>query len=113
MRTRTRLALVLAGFLGLLALSTPADAIVQTQRITVATTATLIWTAPAGSGRILVRNPSTVSVYVGGSAVTTATGFEIAAGDSLGIMLANRGTIYGVVAAATQVVYTIQGDNLQ
>lgn len=45
--------------------------------------------------------------------MTTATGFEISAGAALSLTLANRGTLYGVVAAATQVVNTIQGDNIQ
>jgi hypothetical protein len=93
--------------------SLPARA-VGISRITVATTATLIFTAqPAGTSRVLIRNPSAVSVYVGPAGVTTATGFEIVAGDALGINLANGDTIYGVVAAATQVVYTIQGSNPQ
>jgi hypothetical protein len=115
MRTRTRLLAILLIALGLMAI-VPArpEAVVQTAQITVDTTPTLIWTAPAGSGRVLIRNPSTtVSVFVGNSAVTTSTGFEIGAGAALGIVLLNRGTIYGVVAAATQVVETIQGDNIQ
>lgn len=87
---------------------------VTAPRVTVATTATLIYTAPlAGMGRVLIRNPGAVSVYVGPSTVTTANGFEIAAGDSLGINLSYGDTIYGIVAAATQVVYTINGANPQ
>lgn len=84
-------------------------------RITVGTSGTLIVTAPAtGTTRVLVRNPSAVSVYVGPtSAVTTATGFEIAAGDAFGINLSYGDTLYGVVAAATQVVHVIQGANPQ
>lgn len=107
---RTRVWLIVA-LLALLASSASAVAI---NRVTVATTATLIYTAPlAGNSRVLIRNPSAVSVYVGPSGVTTATGFEIAAGDSLGINLSYGDTIYGVVAAATQTVYWIQGANPQ
>ena len=85
---------------------------VTVTRVTVATTATLLWTAPAsGTGRVLVRNPSTVSVYVGGAAVTTATGFEIVSGDAVSIDLSYGDQLYGIVAAATQVVHTIQGSN--
>lgn len=115
MRTRTRLLTIVLAALGLMVI-VPArpHAIVQTAQVTVATTPTLIWTAPAGSGRVLVRNPSTtVSVFVGNAAVSTTTGFEIGAGAALGITLVNRGTLFGVVAAATQVVETIQGDNVQ
>lgn len=85
-------------------------------RVTVSTTATLLYTGPAlPSGvcpdsvacRVLVRNPSTVSLYIGTSTVTTATGFEIAAGDALSIHLRSNEGLYGIVAAATQVVHTV------
>lgn len=108
MRNRVLLVVVL---LALLASSASAVVI---NRIVVGTTATLIFTAPlAGNSRVLIRNPSAVSVYVGPSGVTTATGFEIAAGDSIGINLSYGDTIYGVVAASTQTVYWIQGANPQ
>lgn len=98
----------------LLALMASSASAVVINRVTVATTATLIYTAPlAGNSRVLVRNPSAVSVYVGPAGVLTTTGFEIAAGDSLGINLSYGDALYGVVAAATQVVYTIQGANPQ
>lgn len=87
---------------------------VTTSRVTVATTATLLYTAPTSgvcpaspACRVLVRNPSTVSVYVGDSGVTTANGFEIAAGDALGINVRSGESLYGIVAAATQVVHTV------
>ena len=108
MRRRCCVLVLLFALLGL-----DAGAVTMT-RVTVATTATLIYTAPiAGTGRVLVRNPSAVSVYVGSAAVLTTTGFEIAAGDSLAINLSYGDTLYGIVAAATQVVYTIQGANPQ
>lgn len=108
---RTRIG-VLVLLLALVAV--PAVPAVVVSRVTVGTSATLIYTAPiANMGRVVVRNPSTVSVYVGPSGVTTATGFEIAAGDALGINLALGDTLYGVVAAATQVVHTISGANPQ
>lgn len=87
---------------------------VTTARVTVATTATLLYTAPSSgvcpaspACRVLVRNPSTVSVYVGDSGVTTANGFEIAAGDAFGFNLRSGDTLYGIVAAATQVIQTV------
>lgn len=87
---------------------------VTTGRITVTTSATLLYTAPTSAVcpaspacRVLVRNPSTVSVYVGDSGVTTANGFEIAAGDTLGINVRSGESLYGIVAAATQVVHTV------
>jgi len=90
-----------------------ADAVLA-PRVTVATTATLIFTAPlAGVSRVLIRNPGAVSVYVGPATVTTANGFEIAGGDAMAINLGYGDTIYGIVAASTQVVYTIIGANPQ
>lgn len=108
-----RVRLLLVGILLLTGFLAPAQAIVQTAAVVVGTSPTLVWTAPAGSGRVLVRNPSTVTVYLGTVAVTTTTGFPLGAGDAISLTLVNRGTLYGVVAAATQTVYTIQGDNPQ
>lgn len=107
----TRRGLILLLLLTLLAV--PARAITVV-RVTVATTATALYTAPnspvcpaSPACRVLVRNPSTVSVYVGDATVTTATGFEIAAGDSFGINVRSGETVYGIVAAATQIVHTV------
>lgn len=108
MRRHRRLWL-LALLFGLAA--TPVSAVVRYARVTVTTSATLIYTAPAAGarGRVLVRNPSSVSVYVGDASVTTANGFEIAAGDAVTINLDLGDSLYGIVAAATQVVHTISG----
>lgn len=82
-------------------------------RVTVATTATLIYTAPntPQGARVLIRNPSAVSVYLGPATVATTTGFEVAAGDAVSVALYPNETIYGVVAAATQVVHVMDGRN--
>lgn len=107
--------------IGLLALlvalvGVQADALTYT-RVTVATTATLVFQSQNPTNgvktRVLVRNPGAVSVYVGDASVTTANGFEIAAGDSIGINLFAADQLYGIVASGTQVVYTIQGSNPQ
>lgn len=109
-----RLVLILALVCSLAAWPPSADATLAYSRVTVATTATLIFTAPlSGMARVLVRNPSAVSVYVGDVSVLTTTGFEIAAGDAVGINLDSGDKLYGIVAAATQVVYTIRGSNPQ
>lgn len=76
-------------------------------RVTVAATSTLIYTVPDGQARkVLIRNPSAVSVYVGATGVTTTTGFEIATLDAASFVLVAGDSIYGVVAASTQVVHT-------
>lgn len=90
--------------------TTSSHAAVRFTRVTIAATATLIITAPPSSGQtVLVRNPSAVSVYLGDSTVTTANGFEVAAGDAVSITLGYNDTLYGIVAAATQVVHTLSG----
>lgn len=106
-----RRVLMLLGVLGLV--TGDARAVVST-RVTVATTATLLYTAPSSgvcpaspACRVLVRNPSAVSVYVGDATVTTATGFEIASGDALATNVRSGDALYGIVAAATQVVHTV------
>jgi archaellum component FlaG (FlaF/FlaG flagellin family) len=78
-------------------------------RVTCATTATLAYTSPPRGGKVLIRNPSSVSVYIGGSAETTATGFEVATHDSLSLTVYPGDTVYCIVAAATQVVHVIDG----
>lgn len=88
------------------------SAVVQTTQVTVGTTATLIWTAPAGQTEITIRNAAAgASVFIGGSAgVSITTGFEIPTGAAHTFRIANRSPVYGIVAAATQVVSVIQGD---
>lgn len=80
-------------------------------RITIASTSTVIYanTTDARARKVLVRNPSSVSVYVCTCTVTTADGFEIAAGDAASF-IANPGeTLNGVVATGTQVVHRSVG----
>jgi hypothetical protein len=91
--------------------SVPGQAVVRYTRVTVAVTATLLYTAPTigQTGRVLIRNPSAVSVYIGDASVTVANGFEVAAGDAISINLDQGDSVYGIVAAATQVVHTISG----
>jgi hypothetical protein len=92
----------------LVVLIVPLAAVVVT-RVTVGTSATLVFTGHGGPTKILIRNPSAVSVYVGPVAVATTTGFEIAAGDSMSLVVEPYDPVYAIVAAATQVVQIIEG----
>ena len=74
-------------------------------RTTLTTSPTLIYGPTSATRKLLVRNPSAVSVYIGTSAVLTTTGFEIAAGDAASFTVARGDSLYGTVAAATQVVH--------
>lgn len=86
----------------------PLEAVSAT-RVTVAATATVIFTARGGVSKVLIRNPTAVSVYIGGSGVTTATGFEIAAGDAVSVALEKQEAIYGIVASGTAIVHVLEG----
>jgi len=90
-----------------LLLAAPAAAVVI-NRVTVATTETLIYTAPVGGATVIVRNPGTVSVYLGPTGVLTTTGFELAAGDAMSIPMGSGDTLYGIVASGTNVVHTME-----
>lgn len=99
----------------LLALLATSSFAVTTGRVTCATTATLVYTAPAaGTGRVLVRNTSPdTAVFLGPAGVTTANGFSLAFGDAVGIDLSYGDTLYCIVAAGTQPLATISGANPQ
>jgi hypothetical protein len=82
---------------------------VSTASVTVATTATQLSGADSGgstSGQsVAVYVPTGgATVYVGSSAVTTAIGFPVAAGEKMAFSLEPGESLYGIVAASTQAV---------
>jgi hypothetical protein len=84
-----------------------AQSVFNAGRVTVATTATAVYTAPARGATVLLCNRHSASIFIGPSTVTTANGFEVAAGDCTQQTPYARATIYGIVAAATaRVDYT-------
>lgn len=78
-------------------------------RVTVAVTATPIYTAAQRGASVLICNRHTASIYIGPSTVTTANGFEVSAGDCTTQRPFPRDTIYGIVAAATARVDYAEG----
>lgn len=83
------------------------------ERITVATTATAIFTPTNGAAvdrkSAIIKNPAGgQSVFLGGSGVTTGTGYELESGDIVDVSLLHGDTIYGIVAATTQVVHVLR-----
>ena len=72
-------------------------------RVTIADTATSIFEADIyGAGDFLVRNQDdTVSIFLGGSGVTDATGYELKAGESLSFDLFSGASLYGIVTTGT------------
>jgi len=90
--------------------------------VAVGTTATLLWQTTSGVSPdpavapasqifwagtpndprpILVRNVSAVTVYLGGSAVTTSTGEELLAGEAVPYNVVGNDSLYAVVASST------------
>jgi hypothetical protein len=90
-------------------------------RVTVSTTATLLtatndaysrlWVDGYASG-IAIRVPvggATVSIGFD-SSVTTSTGWDVLAGESISLALREGDTVYGIVASSTQAVQVIRTD---
>lgn len=84
-----------------LALVSTAGAAFNAGRVTVATTATIIYTAPARGAAVRICNRHTTPIFVGPSTVTTANGFEIINATCESFRPYPKDTIYGIVAAAT------------
>lgn len=84
------------------------------ERVTVSTTATVILD-PANGGVVdkhgaIIKLPSTAgaSVFLGGSGVTTTTGYELEVGDIVDVSLVAGDVLYGIVAASTEDVHVLR-----
>lgn len=71
-------------------------------RTNAGTTATLILGADTGRAAAYLKNFGAATVYVGGPAVTTATGFPLEPGDSMPV--GSGAAVYAIVAAGTEPV---------
>lgn len=77
---------------------------------TVTATATKIPASiAAGRASIILFNSGSYTVYLGGSGVTTATGFPLEPGDSLPIDVGDDIDIYGISVTGTSEVRTLEG----
>lgn len=79
-------------------------------RVTVTTSATLLFSADADGSRVRIRVPAAgQTVFIGGtSGVTTATGFEVLTGTQTDEFVLGAGdTLYGIVAATTQATHVL------
>jgi hypothetical protein len=83
---------------------------VQSLAVTVTTTATLVVAADDKNRTVYLHNPSGVKMYLGGSTVTTTTGFHLDNGDTLTIELPLRETLHGIVAAGSHDVVVLRPD---
>lgn len=88
----------------------PAEAAFNAGRITVTTTATALYRAQRRGSSVLLCNRHTASVYIGGdNTLTTANGFEIAAGDCTTQRPFPNESIWFIVGAATARVDYAEG----
>lgn len=76
--------------------------------VSVTTSATALDQSTTGGRSLLILNVGAQTVYVGGSAVTTAAGFPVAAGESLSADAVGGAGLYGIVAATTCEVRVLQ-----
>jgi hypothetical protein len=84
---------------------------IQAAVITVAATPTLLSDAAKDRGghRLTVAVPSGgATVFIGPVGVAAATGYPVAAGTSLTLVLESGENVYGIVAAATQAVNVLR-----
>jgi len=84
-------------------------AVVGTQ-VTVSNTATALESSITADGvALLVRNRGSVAVYLGGPAVTTATGYQLDAGEAVSLEgESNPLGVYGITASSTAVCHVLR-----
>lgn len=83
---------------------------VKGARVDVATTATaLSQTDVVSTAAILVRNRGAATVYLGGPDVTTGTGYQLDAGESISVeAAAYQVGLFGVCASGTVTCHVLQ-----
>lgn len=74
--------------------------------------ATLLTSSPtdstSGAAVTLVNRHATVSTYIGAAGVTTGTGFELKAGESISVDLDAGEALYGIVTSGTGTVHVLE-----
>lgn len=87
------------------------EAAFRAGRITVTTTATALYTAPARSGvEVQFCNRGAAAVYIGGdNTLTTANGFELAAAACVTLKPYQRESIWWIIGAGTATVHWVEG----
>lgn len=77
---------------------------VGTDTLTAALTAAALNNHPCLGATIRAGSTNTGTVYIGGTGVTTATGFPLTAGEALSLDVTNTNTVYVVGANTTDTV---------
>ena len=79
-----------------------------TGQTVVGVTPTFIATGIVGASWIALHVDGTASIYVGGAAVTTSTGFEVHKGSTLTVWLPETDKLYAVVTSGTETLTWMQ-----
>lgn len=61
-----------------------------------------------GSTALLTNRHASLSTFLGAAGVTTGTGYELKAGESLSVDLARGESIYGIVSAGTGTIHVLE-----
>jgi hypothetical protein len=75
-----------------------------TGQISVASSVTQIVPARAGRKEVTIANHGTTAVYIGGAAVTSATGLFLAGVQGQGITITGGAAVYAITASGSQTV---------
>lgn len=84
---------------------------VKGTQVTVTTSATALESTLTAQGMsVLVRNRGAVAVYIGGSAVTAATGYQLDPGEAVTLDASDQNPlgVYGITAAVSCVCHVLQ-----
>jgi hypothetical protein len=86
---------------------------VSATRVTVDTTAggtEIVTAAVTGGGtRVNLRNRGSVAVYIGADGVTTSTGYQLDAGESVGFLMEDGESVYGITGSSSAAVHVLKG----
>jgi hypothetical protein len=95
------------GYSAVTGVNTAVSTTIATDQKTITSTATVIVASNSIRKSILIRNIGAVDIYIGTSAVTTATGFLLKANESIGLDR-NTAAIYGRTASTSGTVAYIE-----
>jgi hypothetical protein len=84
---------------------------VKSAAVTVATTPTLLLGADDLARHVYIHNAGGAKIYLGGSDVTTGTGYHLKNNEAVSIFVPARETIYGIVASDTHVATMLIPDS--
>ena len=78
--------------------------------VTVQTSPTLIAPSDNKWRKIYIHNSGGQKIYLGGSSVSTSTGFHLGNGEALDLELPIGESLYGVVAESTNIINVLTPD---